>query len=260
MVRFARLIHRHVRALWPAFGRRRLRRQSEPDLAATQGGAAALSGPPCRSRSTVHGRCGRAGVVNSPRRAAASPWPARRPRQGVAMAEDQPGPPGSSNHDDRPGQRPTEPLGGPAQPPAPPPDSGQPGSDPRSPAPTAPLPGGPTTSPAFAAVGPPPEALAGFWRRLVAAFLDWLLVGIVAAAIGELFGVEALRRPRPPATASTSSSSPRLARSFWSSWPTSPTSMPPAPASRSATRSSGSGCWTPTPAGPCPMPGRLFGR
>jgi uncharacterized RDD family membrane protein YckC len=29
----------------------------------------------------------------------------------------------------------------------------------------------------------------------VAAFLDWLLIGIVAAAIGDLFGVEA---PRPP--------------------------------------------------------------
>jgi hypothetical protein len=37
--------------------------------------------------------------------------------------------------------------------------------------------------------------LAGFWPRLVAAFLDWILIGIVAAAIGELFGVEA---PSPP--------------------------------------------------------------
>jgi hypothetical protein len=45
------------------------------------------------------------------------------------MAEDQPGPPGSSNQDDRPGQRPTEPLGGPAHPPQPPPSSGQPGGD-----------------------------------------------------------------------------------------------------------------------------------
>jgi hypothetical protein len=42
------------------------------------------------------------------------------------MAEDQPGPPGS-NQDDRPGQRPTEPPGGPARPPQPPPSSGQPG-------------------------------------------------------------------------------------------------------------------------------------
>jgi uncharacterized RDD family membrane protein YckC len=32
-------------------------------------------------------------------------------------------------------------------------------------------------------------------RRLVSAFLDWLLVGIVAAAIGDLFGVEG---PSPP--------------------------------------------------------------
>jgi uncharacterized RDD family membrane protein YckC len=37
--------------------------------------------------------------------------------------------------------------------------------------------------------------LAGFWPRLVAAFLDWILIGIVAAAIGDLFGVEA---PSPP--------------------------------------------------------------
>lgn len=85
------------------------------------------------------------------------------------MAEDQPGPPGSGSHHDPPGQRPTEPLGVPAPPPGP--------------------------APASAAPGPPREALAGFWRRLVAAFLDWILVGIVAAAIGDLFGVEA---PTPP--------------------------------------------------------------
>jgi uncharacterized RDD family membrane protein YckC len=84
------------------------------------------------------------------------------------MADDRPGPPGSGTHDP-PGQRPTEPLGVPAQQPGPP--------------------------PAAPAAGPPREALAGFWRRLVAAFLDWLLIGIVAASIGELFGVEA---PRPP--------------------------------------------------------------
>ena len=47
----------------------------------------------------------------------------------------------------------------------------------------------PPPVPAPAAGGPPPEALAGFWRRLVAAFLDWILVGIVASAIGALFGV-----------------------------------------------------------------------
>jgi uncharacterized RDD family membrane protein YckC len=44
------------------------------------------------------------------------------------------------------------------------------------------------------AAGPPREALAGFWRRLAAAFLDWILIGVIAAAIGELFGVEA---PQP---------------------------------------------------------------
>jgi hypothetical protein len=33
VVRFARLIHRRVRAFRPALGRRRLRRQSQPDLA-----------------------------------------------------------------------------------------------------------------------------------------------------------------------------------------------------------------------------------
>ena len=111
------------------------------------------------------------------------------------MAEDQPGPPGTSNHD-RPGQRPTEPLGGPTQPPEPPPAHGQPGSDLRFPAPTAPMPGDASAPPAFAAAGPPREALAGFWRRLVSALLDWLLIGILAAAIGDLFGVET---PAPPA-------------------------------------------------------------
>ena len=109
------------------------------------------------------------------------------------MAEDQPGSPGTSDHDDQPGQRPTEPLGGPAQPPEPPPASGQPGTELRPP---APMPGDPSAAPAFAAAGPPREALAGFWRRLIAAFLDWLLIGILAAAIGDLFGVDA---PSPPA-------------------------------------------------------------
>jgi uncharacterized RDD family membrane protein YckC len=75
------------------------------------------------------------------------------------MAEDQPGRPGSGSHD-QPGQGPTEPLGGPPPPPAAP------------------------------AAGPPREALAGFWRRFASAFLDWILIGILAAAIGELFGVE----------------------------------------------------------------------
>jgi uncharacterized RDD family membrane protein YckC len=84
------------------------------------------------------------------------------------MSEDQPGPPASSYHDDRPGQPPT-----------------------------APLPGDPSAAPGLAAAGPPRDALAGFWPRLAAAFLDWILVGVLAAAIGELFGVEA---PPPPST------------------------------------------------------------
>jgi uncharacterized RDD family membrane protein YckC len=85
------------------------------------------------------------------------------------MAEGQPGPPGSSDHDQS-GQRPTEPLGGTAQAPPPPPVQ---------------------APPAPAVSAPPREALAGFWSRLGAAFLDWLLVGILAAAVGALFGVEA---------------------------------------------------------------------
>jgi len=48
-VRFARLIHRRVRAFWPAFGRRRPRRRSEPALVATDG--AAVWTPWCRSPS-----------------------------------------------------------------------------------------------------------------------------------------------------------------------------------------------------------------
>jgi RDD family len=106
------------------------------------------------------------------------------------MAEDQPHPPASSNHGDQPGQPPAEPLGGPTPPPEPPPAYGQPGPDPRSPAPTAQLPGDQPPPPGFAAAGPPREALAGFWQRLGAAFLDGILVGIVAAAIGQLFGVK----------------------------------------------------------------------
>jgi hypothetical protein len=39
MARFARLIHRGVRAFGPTFGRRRLRGQSQPELVATQGEA-----------------------------------------------------------------------------------------------------------------------------------------------------------------------------------------------------------------------------
>ena len=42
------------------------------------------------------------------------------------MAEDLPGPPGSGNRDEQPGERPTAPPGGAAQPPQPPPSYGQP--------------------------------------------------------------------------------------------------------------------------------------
>jgi uncharacterized RDD family membrane protein YckC len=83
--------------------------------------------------------------------------------RGVAMAEDQPPAPGSASNDP-PGQQPTEPIGGPAQLPQPP--------------------------PSFATAGPPRAAQAGFWPRFAAAFLDWVLIGIIAAAIGNLFGVE----------------------------------------------------------------------
>jgi hypothetical protein len=242
---------------WPGSPPASAAATSKPRARARRRWAGSPAASSSRSCVASPSRAGRA--VGSPwltraRLAAAEPRPARRPREGVAMAEERPGPPGSSNHGDRPGQPPTEPLGGPAQPPQPPPAYGQPGSDPRLPGPTAPLPGDPPAPPAFAAAGPPREALAGFWRRLVSAFLDWLLVGIAAAAIGDLFGVEGPRRPRPTAMASSS------ARSFWSSWLTSPTSTQPAPASRSATRSWGSGSWTPTPAAPCPMPARSPAR
>jgi uncharacterized RDD family membrane protein YckC len=48
----------------------------------------------------------------------------------------------------------------------------------------------PPPMPAPAAAGPPPEALAGFWRRLVAAFLDWILVGSSRPPSVPLFGVD----------------------------------------------------------------------
>ena len=109
------------------------------------------------------------------------------------MAEDQPGPPRSGNgRDDRPSQRPTEPLGGPARTAQPSPSSGHPPGALQPPDSTAPVPGDqyPPAAPTLPVGGPPREALAGFWRRLVAAFLDWILVGILATAIGALFGVD----------------------------------------------------------------------
>jgi uncharacterized RDD family membrane protein YckC len=122
------------------------------------------------------------------------PWPGRRRTRGVAMAADQPGPPGDGNRHDRP----TQPLGGSTPPPEPLPSSSQAGGDLQSPGPTAPVPGSQyhaARAPTLPADGPPREALAGFWRRAVSAFLDWLLVGFAAAAVGALFGVDP---PAPP--------------------------------------------------------------
>ena len=62
----------------------------------------------------------------------------------------------------------------------------------------------PSASPAPAAAGPLRLALEGFWRRLVAAFLDWVLIGILAAAVGDLLGVEA---PSPSARSLSAASS-----------------------------------------------------
>jgi uncharacterized RDD family membrane protein YckC len=96
------------------------------------------------------------------------------------MAQTPPGPP--SDHEDRPGQGPTQPLAAPAQPPVPPAPPGQGRTEPLT---------GPVQPPVPPpALGPPLEAMAGFWRRFASSFLDWVLVGVVAAAIGQLFGVE----------------------------------------------------------------------
>jgi hypothetical protein len=118
---------------------------------------------------------------------------------------------------DQPGQGPTEPLGGPAPPPAP---------------------------PTFAVAGPPREALAGFWRRLGAAFLDWLLVGILAAAIGQRCRQLPGRAwPVHPGRAGLLHLLPRHRRR---------------PVDRH--RILGIRVLEPTPAAPCPMPERSSGR
>jgi len=90
------------------------------------------------------------------------------------VTEDQPAGPGRDDPDDRPTRPPDTPPG-----------------------PTAPLPADRYAPPPAMppAVGPPPLALAGFWRRLGGAFLDWLLVGIIASAIGALFGVDTFSPP-----------------------------------------------------------------
>jgi hypothetical protein len=60
VVRFAQLIHRRGRAFGPAFGLRRLRRHSEPDVLATQGDAAgAHSVLTLPQRTSVAGRARR---------------------------------------------------------------------------------------------------------------------------------------------------------------------------------------------------------
>jgi uncharacterized RDD family membrane protein YckC len=92
------------------------------------------------------------------------------------MTYDQPDPPEAGTSGEQSGQGPTEPLGAPAPPPSV-------------------AAGPPPAPPPSMAAGPPREALAGFWQRLAAAFLDWVLVGVLAAAVGELFGV---RVPTPP--------------------------------------------------------------
>ena len=90
------------------------------------------------------------------------------------MTEGQPGQPGRDDPDDRPPRPPDTPPG-----------------------PTAPLPADryapPPAMPPTG--GPPPETLAGFWRRLGGAFLDWLLVGIIASAVGALFGLDTFSPP-----------------------------------------------------------------
>jgi uncharacterized RDD family membrane protein YckC len=90
------------------------------------------------------------------------------------MSEGQPGRPEPDDPDDRP-TRPPDTL----------------------PGPTAPLPADRyAPSPAMPpAGGPPPGALAGFWRRLAGALLDLLLVGIIASAIGALFGLDTFTQP-----------------------------------------------------------------
>jgi hypothetical protein len=112
------------------------------------------------------------------------------------MAEDQPGPPGSSDQDDRPGQRPTEPPGGPAPPPAPPPSSGQPGGDqqpwrsgpPPQPPPTAQQPG--WGQPGYGT--PPTEGMAV--AALVVAIVGFFVCAPVGAIIALVLANSAKQR------------------------------------------------------------------
>jgi hypothetical protein len=74
VVRFARLIQRHGRAFWRTCGPRRLRRQSQPALIATQGDAAANPAPQRRQADqSSRVSCTMAVPGLSP------PWAAKRP-------------------------------------------------------------------------------------------------------------------------------------------------------------------------------------
>jgi hypothetical protein len=63
VVRFARLIHRRVRAFGPAFGRRRLRRQFQPDLLATQRDAVEARRLACSGARASGLKCSAGGVA-----------------------------------------------------------------------------------------------------------------------------------------------------------------------------------------------------
>jgi hypothetical protein len=113
------------------------------------------------------------------------------------MAEDQPGLPGSSNQDDRPGQRPAEPLGVPAPPAAPPPTSGQPSGDqppsgsgppPSQPPPTAQQPGWP--QPGYGT--PPTEGMAV--AALVVAIVGFFVCAPVGAIVALVLANSARQR------------------------------------------------------------------
>ena len=160
-------------------------------------------------------------------------WPrrGRGRRRPEEVAWPRTSPAARGGYPDPPADRPTEPLGGPAQPrPVPQSAPGQPARAAARPACGRPAPGG--AGGLLAAPGrlvprlDPDRGHGRRHRRAVRGRRPHVAVG---------------RRRRLLQARST-------ARSSWSSWPTSPGSTPPSPASRSATRFSGSGCWTPTPA------------
>jgi hypothetical protein len=132
------------------------------------------------------------------------------------MAEDLPGRPGSGNQADRPGERPTEPWGDPAQPPQPT-SSGQPGGDqlpPGSGSPDEPPPYAPQYGYGQPGYGPPPlrpteglataalvVAIAGFFvcapvGAIVALILANNATQRIEASGGRLSGLEQARAAR----------------------------------------------------------------